>query len=350
MIEIHHLNPEDEKEYRRFLLKNPRNLIYASPEFRDFLSAAVPGESYYLIAWRDGRIVGALPYFRAEHDTFGAVINSLPWYGSHGGCTMEVQSDNSTRKVLLEKYRSVILDSDVLSATLIVTPFENDKLNEYLRVLGAPYTDKRIGQISDLPEDGEGLEDRLMITFRQKTRNLVRKSLKQGFELSVSDDDWAWQFLYDIHKENISSIGGKAKPLSHFFALRKHIPNNERKLLVATLGDAPIAALLLLYFNRTVEYITPVIKHDYRSAQPLSFLIWHGMLSAIEEGYRWWNWGGTWISQGSLHHFKAGWGAIDTLYSYLINSNEEALAKIRANTKGVMDAFPYYYIFPFNRL
>lgn len=54
---------------------------------------------------------------------------------------------------------------------------------------------------------------------------------------------------------------------------------------IASLDGRPVAALLLLYFNRTVEYFAPVIEHEYRSRQPLSFLIWQGMLDAVHRGY-----------------------------------------------------------------
>ena len=87
----------------------------------------------------------------------------------------------------------------------------------------------------------------------------------------------------------MAGIGGTAKPWAHFEAIRDAIPASARRLYIARLNGQPVAALLLLYFNRTVEYITPVIKHEYRSAQPLSFLIWHAMQDAIAEGFRWWN-------------------------------------------------------------
>ena len=159
---------------------------------------------------------------------------------------------------------------------------------------------------------------------------MVRKALQQGFALHITDADWAWRFLYETHVENLQALGGQAKPWSHFIALRTHIPAHWRRVFVATLADQPVAALLLLYFNQTVEYITPVIRHAYRSQQPLSFLIWHAMLWASREGYRWWKaGGGTWLAQPSLYHFKAGWGAIDLPYTYLINVSEQVVSRYR---------------------
>lgn len=340
-----------EEKYRSFLFRHPRSLIYASPEFRDFLVRAVGGDSTLLLAL-DGQdqIVGALGYFRYEAHGIGTVINSLPWYGSHGGCVVAGVHADEARKSLLACYRQASESPNVLSATLILSPDENAFLDQYRKVLAPAVEDRRIGQLTALPADGDALEARLELVFHQKTRNLVRKSLKQRFVLQLCDDEMGWCFLFETHLENMLAIGGKPKRWEHFVALRESLPAGSRRILVAEFEGKPVAALLLLYFNRTVEYVTPVIKQDYRAMQPLSFLIWHGMLDAVRAGYFWWNWGGTWVSQTSLHHFKAGWGAVDQPYTYLINSSDKGRSTLAVNREALGDLFPYYYTYPYDKL
>ncbi len=303
-----------------------------------------------MIARKNNKIAGVLPYFKTDHHEFGTVINSLPWYGSHGGCNLKDGSDNEVRKALLNEFKSIVDTPEVLSSTIIVTPFENGFIQQYIDVLKTEIFDQRMGQINILPEPGQDIANRLMMTFKQKTRNLVRKSLKQGFTLEVTDADWAWQFLQEVHAENMSAIDAEPKPRSHFDAVRKKFLIHQRKLFVARLDNTATAALLLLYFNNTVEYFIPVIKKDYRSFQPLSFLIYHAMLDAVEKGFRWWNWGGTWISQNSLNHFKRGWGALDAPYTYLVNAHPGAVDTIKQHIKKIAQSFPFYYVFPFNLL
>lgn len=347
MIRIETLSPPTEARYREFLLRDPRSLLYGSTEYRNFLVHAVGGTPTYLLAL-DGheQIVGSLAYFRLEVPGIGAVINSLPWYGSHGGCMLVGDHAADVRRVLLLRYREAI--SDALSATIVLTSNEEVVVDEYRTILAPTAEDRRIGQMTPLPPASASLEKDLETVLLQKTRNLVRKSLKQGFELQDRDDDDAWRFLYETHVENMQAIEGKPKPPEHFVAMRETLPS--RRLLVAAINGTPVAALLLLYFNRTVEYVTPVIKHEYRSRQPLSFLIWHGMVDAIRNGYGWWNWGGTWITQTSLHHFKAGWGAIDHPYTYLVCSSPAGLATLSANRSRLGELFPFYYTYPYDRL
>lgn len=349
-IEIVALTRELEPAYNRFLLENPRSLVYAAPEFRDFLAQAVGGEPCYSLARRGDRIVGALPLFSKEEPRLGRVLNSLPWYGSHGGCALGRDGDGDVRTALLAPLRDAVAASDLLSATLILTPFENDHLATYAEALKPRAYDERVGQMTELPEPGPDLDGRLERTLQQKTRNLVRKARKQGFQEWVGNDEWGWRFLRETHAANMAAIGGKAKPWEHFEALRACLPRGWIRLSVALDETRPVAALLLVLFNRTVEYVTPVIDHDHRSRQPLSFLIWRAMLAAIESGYRWWNWGGTWASQKALHHFKAGWGAEDTPYTYLVCAREAALKRLQAERERAFEAFPFYYLYPLSLL
>lgn len=350
MIHVRLLTPSEEDKYRRFLTQNPQALMYASLEFRRFLEAVLFGEPIYLIAWRNEEIVGALPCFLARDAELGAVVNSLPWFGSHGGCILTRREDSKTRCALLGRYLQMLVESRASFATMILSPFEEEYLSEYLARIPNAVTEQRIGQITELPDGKGDVSERLAKNFRPKTRNVVRKALKQGFALDTEDAEANWRFLADTHAENMAALNGRAKPWAHFAALRQTLPPQSRRLYIARLRGTPVAGLLLSDFNGTTEYLTPVIKKEYRSLQPLSFLIWHAMLESVRKGIRRWNWGGTWLNQRSLHHFKAGWGARDFPYTYVVYALPDALEHLKGNRARFEKAFPYYYLYPFAAL
>lgn len=350
MIEIVELTKELEHAYSDFIFADERAMIYGTLEFRAFLQKILVGKPRYFVALSDSRILGALPCFEATNPAIGKVINSLPWYGTYGGCLVRSDGNEAVSQALLGHYREIVNAPEVAFATLILSPRENQHIDVYSAALSPNAIDGRIGQITDLPEDGPDIETRLDSILGQKTRNLARKARKQGFELDIADDDDAWHFLHETHVENMVGIGGQAKPWEHFAAMRECIPAAWRQLMIARLGGVPVAAMLLFRYNRTVEYITPVIKHEYRSLQPLSFLIWHGMLDAVRSRFRWWNWGGTWVTQKSLHHFKAGWGAKDWPYTYLIHAKPSAIEALKQDRQAVARASPFYFTYPFHLL
>ncbi|MFM6007618.1 MAG: GNAT family N-acetyltransferase, partial [Sphaerospermopsis kisseleviana] len=69
------------------------------------------------------------------------------------------------------------------------------------------------------------------------------------------------------------------------------------RIYTAHLNGDTISALLLFYAGEAVEYYTPVIVEKYRDKQALSLIIYTAMIDASINGYKHWNWGGTWTTQ-----------------------------------------------------
>jgi len=348
------LAPTDVPAYEKFLKGNSWLPLYGMPGFLRFLEAATSCSTHVLVAWSDAAIVGALPFAELRCEGVGRIVNSLPWYGSHGSVVLDrmgliPEEAESVRRALLSEFVATADGEDLLSASMILLPEEEVHINTYEDILQPIQKDIRIGQITELTSFEEA-EDGLKSMLRQKTRNLVRKSLKQGFAEIVTDENWAWEFLAQTHAENMAAIGGKSKPASHFRAMRETLPHHMRRLSVCLCGSTPTAALLLLVCGSTCEYITPVVVKEFRPRQPLTFLIWMAMIEAIRLGYRRWNWGGTWIGQETLHHFKAGFGARDFPYSYLIRAPEEGVAKLRQVKSQLGTLFPNFYAYPYSKL
>jgi lipid II:glycine glycyltransferase (peptidoglycan interpeptide bridge formation enzyme) len=106
-----------------------------------------------------------------------------------------------------------------------------------------------------------------------------------------------------------------------------------------------VAALLLFYLNKVVEYFTPVVDVQYRTLQPLSLLIHHAMLDAISRGCRWWNWGGTWAEQEGVYRFKKRWGTNDYPYKYFTSVYDPTVLSLPP--RQLLHEYPYFYVFPF---
>lgn len=350
MIEVRPLGPAERDAYQAAVRSTAEAWIYGTLEYRDLLRGMVQGDDRYLVAIDErGAVLGGMPVFEISAPGAGVVLNSLPWYGSHGGCVLKGERSDEVRRALLTAYRDRVIALDPLSATIVLTPAEQPALETYKAILNPVAEDNRVSQVTPLPVDGPDLDERLQAVFSRKTRNLVRKSVKQRFALVTADEEATWRFLHATHDANLRAIGGKAKPWSHFVGLRDRLPREWRSVSVATLDGVPVAALLLLFFQRTVEYVTPVVVEHYRPQQPLTFLIYMAMLDAVRRGFTSWNWGGTWRSQTSLYHFKNGFGAADSPYTYLVNSSDRG-ARLRGLRQQLDTLFPFYYVYPYDQL
>ncbi len=331
------------------LSSSPENLIYQTDPFLAFLQAVTGARVLRLMAVDGGNVTGVISWCE-KSSSYGTVVNSLPWYGSYGACVLSSEAEQRVRLELVESYASYLGGiGDLLSSVTILSPFENEHLELYRSCLRPNAEDSRIGQVTRLPDAGANLEERLFAMFTEAKRRAIRKAFRQKFSFAVTDDDDAWNFLCATHQENMAAIGGRSKPAEHFEAIRQYLPPEKRELLLASLNGEPVAALLLLTHSACVEYVTPVIKHAFRPLQPLSFLIMHGMTRAVERGALWWNWGGTWHSQHSLHRFKAGFGAMDMPYTYIIQC-EKDFPELLINNPEISEAFPWMYLYPYHLL
>lgn len=326
-------------DYESFLLGRPDTLFYHSSRYQRMLVELLACRQETRIVLDDlGRITAAMPLM-AMDGPFGTILNSLPFYGSNGGLVGE---DASAQDALRLAYRELASGPGVAAATFIENPLS------LTGPAGLPHdlVDERIGQLTPLPT-GDDPAALLMAMFHQKTRNMVRKAEKVGVVVEIDND--AMAFVVETHEENMREIGGTPKS-RRFFDLvpRCFRPGTDYDVYAARIGTTLVAALLVFYFNRTVEYFTPVVKAQFRDTQALSGIIFRALTDAARAGYLWWNWGGTWLSQDGVHRFKSRWGTQDILYHYYTAVRNAEL--LNAKPAELLSAYPNFFTVPFSAL
>jgi hypothetical protein len=308
-------------------------------------------EDYYLLGKAGREVVAAMPTF-LKRGKYGNVLNSLPFWGSNGGVivnpTLPPNEKKLLKRTLLQSFYDLANQLSCVLSTIIVSPLEEDPVF-YEECTRAHYTDERIGQVTLLPESPEP-ED-LLGQFESVRRRNIRKAMKSGVTCHDDNTAEAMEFLYELHVENMSELGGLTKPREFFQVVRKVLKyGTDYRLYIAEKDDVPIAGLLLFYHNRTVEYYVPAVLRAYRTIQPLSLLVFASMLDAIREGYNCWNWGGTWHSQTGVYDFKKRWGAKDIPYGYYTTAYRD-VSHIKSLSKPeILREYPYFYVMPFSKL
>lgn len=347
MVEL--LTSKSAIEYDDFVNSQPSSLFYYTNKYRCLLEKLLDVRSCYCIYRNnDGVIEGVLPAFIKNNEIFGNVINSLPYYGSHGtvlsSCTNRIIKDS-----LLGFLHEYAISNNCVSTTIITSPFESD-IGYYDDVYKYTFKDTRIGQLTKLPSlNSTPISDNLMEMFHSKTRNMVRKAQGLSFEVTSEFNDKYYNFLIDTHDANMSQIGGQSKPHAFFSLVRQlYCYGDDYKLYTAIYENEPIASVLLFYYNGFVEYYTPVIVEQYRSMQPLSLLIFHAMQDAVSNGFKWWNWGGTGLTQEGVYRFKKRWGTDDFKYFYYTRILDEKILALSKAT--LLKEYPYFFVLPFSEV
>ncbi len=354
-LELAVLNTQHETSYGDFLLSCPSAMLYHSLAYRRFLKHFLPSnsEDHYLLAFENGELVGALPTFLVD-GPFGTVLNSLPFFGSHGSLLLGQDINPETASFLASALKDLCINRSIAFATVIDTPLIDNE-EHFQRALGFQYKDQRIGQFTKLPQerDVEKIADSLFALYHQKTRNIVRKALRNGLVFGHDQSPNTLDVLHTLHERNILGIGGIAKP-KHFFesiALQLQADKDYRIYTARTEDNEIVCALMLLYFNDTVEYFVPATAEFWRTHQPLSALIHIAMRDAVlERNARTWNWGGTWLTQDGVYHFKSRWGTTDHPYKYYTRVFLDELRLHGVSRDSMLQGYPWFYTVPYSVL
>jgi hypothetical protein len=345
--------PEQSELYAGVIAKSDHALLYHSPVYRRFLRRLMPdSQARSLIALQDGVPTAALPSM-TRSGPYGTVVNSLPFYGSHGGVVSTPDASPTARTALMDAFHERNRGDGVTWATVISNPLTDDF--PVLSQRKPDFRDERIGQFTPLPEGSsrEAVFDSILAQCRQRHRTTVRKSLKSGYRISHDGSAEAMAELGVIHAQNMNAIGGLAKGPDVFSAIRDTFAyDSDYRVYRADTADGDCASMLLVFYYREfVEYFTPCTVDRYRNDQPLSALVITAMADAVvERASRWWNWGGTWLSQDGVYQYKSRWGAIDRPYHYLIWSYPGSPEPSTLDPQMLKMEYPYFYTLPYQAL
>jgi len=353
MIKTEILTKKREEEYEEFLLKDERVLFNSSLKFRALMRQVTGADDYYLVAIEDDKIVGTLPTFLKTNKNYGNVLNSLPWYGSNPGISVDPTCINrqQIKIALLNAFSELAQEKKCITSTIISRPFEVD-LGLYDVYTEYNYLDSRIGMVTTLPKCSDDIENSIMAKIHSKTRNLVRKAQKSNIKFYHDGRDETLRFLAETHRKNMEEVGAPPKGKSLFNDMSKlFLYDKDYRIYIAELNGVKIAALLLKYFVKTVDYFTPAIVADYRSYQPLNLLIFNAMLDASRNGFRYWNWGGTTLpSQEGVYHFKKRWGSEECQYKYFTRCYGDMGTLLSLRKDVLLKEYPFFYVVPFSEL
>lgn len=333
IMHIEILNEKTYGQYENFVKNNESSLFYHSIKYHQFLKSLLGCDNEYLLALEGEQIQGILPLMKMK-GKFGVVYNSLPYYGSNGGI---IGSNSQAIQQLSLSYRERTSSASVAAATIVANPLVNYDYS----LLGHNAKDERIGQFTKIPVD----DDEMFTLIEPSTRRNINKARKSGIYVEMDFDQI--DFLETTHKENMAAIGGKAKNHQFFNLIDRCFKREEDySLYVAKKDGVPIAALLLFFYQSTVEYFTPVIKEEFRNEQPLALILFEAMKDAAKKGFKRWNWGGTWLTQDGVYRFKKKWGAQDIYYQYYVTICNDAI--LDSSRQELEAEYPNFYVLPYN--
>ena len=291
---IREASEADQFGWTAFMASSPDATVFHRWEWRAILQDSFGHIPHYLLAERDGVIVGALPLAEVKTALFGHTLVSLPfcsWCGPVGADTATIAALDAAAIELAER-----LGTDHLE-------YRHVKQTQFARPAQSLY----VRFSKDMTED----HDKNLLMIPRKQRAMIRKGIRNSLQCELGDVT----DLYPLYTDNVHRHGTPACPLRFFQNLQRELGKDCEVRVVRDQKGKVISSVLSLFHRNEV---LPFYAGDHVSARDLAandFKYWEVMRDAVDRGYLTFNYGRSKKGTGSFA-FKKNWGFEPTQLQY----------------------------------
>ena len=265
-------------------------------------------DSHFLVAIDGERIVGGLSLFELRHPLFGHYLSTAV-FGTDGGLHFET---GAARDALVAEAKTLGARRGVAHILIRTRELELDGFEADTRYRTA---------VVDLDGNAEAAWARL----NGKTRNQVRRGMKEGFTVSRGHDQL--DAFYDVFHEHMRDLGSPAHGMPFYRAVLTHV-GDRADFIVVRDRSALVAGALLFRVNDTAMNYHTVALHRYNPRCPNYLLYWRMIELSYEYGLRHFDMARSEAGSTQLR-FKENWGPreIELRYNYFL-VNGKALPRL----------------------
>ena len=253
--------------------------------------------SHFSIALENDRIAGALGLFELRHPVFGHYLATAV-FGNDGGLHFDT---GEARDALLQEARALARRLGV--SHLIIRTRDGD--------LPGFEADRRFQTaIVDLEGDSESAWQRLPV----KTRNQVRRGMKEGFTVSTGPGQVG--AFYEVFHQHMRDLGSPAHGMRYYESILRNL-GDRCEFFVVRDGANLVAGALVFWVNGTAMNYHAVALRRFNTRCPNYLLYWRMIEAAYAHGCRQFDMGRSEVGSSQLK-FKANWAPreVGLCYNY----------------------------------
>lgn len=288
------LSDADRAEIKAYLNRVEGPALAHQPEWMEIFRHGLGHRPTYLLARREGALVGVLPLAQVSSWLFGRFLVSLP-YVNQGG---PLADDDVALSALIDAAVDLADRSDVKYLEL------RSRVQHAHPKLTKTRSDKVLMWL-DLPRDAESLWK----SFKPEVRNQIRKGEKSGLTVHWGHQNELDAF-YDVFAVNMRDLGTPVFGRSLFQSMLDELKDNA-ELCIVRLEGLPIAGALLLHGGGHTEVPSASSLREHNKTCANMLMYHHLLLRAIERGQQVFDFGRSSEDSGTFK-FKRQWGAKPT--------------------------------------
>jgi len=280
------MNKEDAARWDAFVFACPEATFFHRAGWKEVIERAFGHRTHYLLAQRDGAVVGVLPLTEVNSRLFGhSLVSNV--FCVYGGIAA---ADDAARTALDTAAQNLARELQVGHLEYRqLKPFHADWPSQDL------YFTFRKAIDPDVEAN--------MLAIPRKQRAMVRKGIKNEL---VAEIDANVDRFFKLFADNVKRHGTPALP-KRYFALLKEVFGADCEVLTVLHQGRVVSSVLTFYFR---DEVLPYYAGDTEDARHLAandFKYWDLMRRGCERGYKLFDYGRSKRGTGQFD-FKKNWG------------------------------------------
>jgi FemAB-related protein (PEP-CTERM system-associated) len=284
---VRRFRPGDEARWDAFVADCTEATFFHWVGWRDLIENEFRHRCHYLLAERDGTIVGVLPLVEMRSRLFGHALVSLPFAVYGGPVAVDDVSRNALINAASEMARSLGVEYlELRNRDVFRADWPRQEIYVTFRKTIAPDADSNLNAIP------------------RKQRAMVRKGIKHGLR---SELDTTPRRFFALYADNMLRHGTPPFSIRYFERLLATFPRACEVLTVVDATGNPLSSVLSFYFR---DQVLPYYAGDTATARDFAandFKYWELMRRACERGVRVFDYGRSKRGTGAFD-FKKNWG------------------------------------------
>ena len=300
------LMDDEQAEWNAYAGRNPAASIYHLSEWRELIRRTFGHKGYYFMA-RNGEqaVVGILPLIHMKSRLFGNFLVSMPYF-NYGGAVADHPDIEQQLMNAANEQASGLRASHV-------------EYRDDIPRNGMPVRTEKANMILRLPET----TDALLQGFGSKLRSQIRRARRERPTIHFGHDEFLDDF-YKVFSRNMRDLGTPVYSKNLFRNILHCFPERSR-IVVVRLAGKPVAGAFLIGYRNMLEIPWASTLRHVNHLSMNTFLYWKILQFAIENGYRYFDFGRSSRDSGT-YRFKQQWGAEpkQLYWHYWLGSGVEA--------------------------
>ena len=301
-MRIKAIDPSHDSRWNEFVEKHRLGCAFHHSAWKEVIEKTFPRVKphYFIVEDEDGNIAGGMPFFYVKSWLTGKRLVSLPFSLY---CDPLINSDKAFEYLIediLKKQRELRAHFIEIRTRFTKDLFKYTNFREFIG-----YKNHTLA-----------LDPDLQILKKSFHRTCIRQRINRAEQSNVAvveaSSESDMKTFFELHCMTRKKYGVPPQPYSFFRNMWEILyPRKMLGILIAKYENQPVSSLLFLKYKQRIHAEYMGTNDEFLKYSPNILLFWKAIEQSKAEGYRFFDFGGSFGGNVELITFKRRWGTVE---------------------------------------